>query len=659
MKKITFILLAVFCSFGFQTFMQGQTPFNRGVNLTGWFQTSNPRQIQFSKYTKKDFENIKSLGCDAIRLPINLFSMTSGSPDYRLDPLFFEFLDQAVNWAEDLQLYLIIDNHTSDDLASKNPNLEAVLINVWTQMATRYQDRSDHLIFEILNEPNGITTQNWSLIQQKAIDAIREVDTKHFIIVGASGYNTYSEMSSLPVYADSKLIYTFHFYDPFVFTHQGATWPTPSMASLANVPFPYNASTMPSVPSDLVGTWVASAMNNYKNEGTLAKVKSLIDIAVDFKTSRNVNIYCGEFGVYIPNSKDVDRVYWYSEVRKYLEAKGIAWTIWDYQGGFGLFKKGTNEIFDYDLNIPLVTALGLNQPAQQTYVLKPDSVGFSIYSDFIAEKINEASNASGGTVDFYAPDKPNNGKRCLFWNGCSQYGTVGFNFIPDKDLSELRSENYALSFIVRGNSSGAKFDLRFTDTKTGSADHPWRMNYTMTETKALWDGKWHKVYIPLTSFTEGGSWDDGSWYNPAGLFDWEAVDRFEIVAEQAALTGKSFWFDNIQVVNMDTAQIYETTVFTDILPVQITNAALTAYPNPAGHITTISYTTDSYENVDISIYNLSGQKIKTIVNARQNAGKHSINWERDLDSGKQFPKGIYVCRLQAGNQMFETKLILL
>jgi len=59
MKRITFIFLMTFYLFGLQTFIQGQTPFNRGVNLTGWFQTSNPRQIQFSKYTKKDFENIK------------------------------------------------------------------------------------------------------------------------------------------------------------------------------------------------------------------------------------------------------------------------------------------------------------------------------------------------------------------------------------------------------------------------------------------------------------------------------------------------------------------------------------------------------------------------------------------------------------------------
>src|ERR1035437_1959167 len=134
MKKIKLLIISI-CLLGMLPSIQAATPFSRGVNLTGWFQTSGTRQIQFSKYTKKDFQNIKSLGSDVIRLPINLFYMTSGSPDYTIDPLFFDFLDQAVTWAEELQLYLIIDNHTSDDLASKNPNLQTVLTKVWTQMA--------------------------------------------------------------------------------------------------------------------------------------------------------------------------------------------------------------------------------------------------------------------------------------------------------------------------------------------------------------------------------------------------------------------------------------------------------------------------------------------------------------------------------------------
>ncbi len=655
MKKITLLLIGIFLV-GIPELTRAQAPFSRGVNLTGWFQTSNTRQIQFSKYSKKDFENIKSLGCDAIRLPINLFYMTNGSPDYTIDPLFFSFLDQAVDWAESLQMYLIIDNHSSDDIASKNPNLETVLSKVWTQMADHYKARSGYVLYEILNEPNGsITTQSWGKIQQTAITAIRAIDNQHTIVVGGAGYNSYTELASLPVYTDTKLLYTFHFYDPFVFTHQGATWPSPSMASLANVPFPYSATTMPSVPADLVGTWVGSALNNYKNDGTVAKVKSLIDIAVAFKTSRNVNIYCGEFGVYNLNSKDADRVNWYNEVRKYLEEKGIAWTIWDYQGGFGLFKKGSNEQFNFDLNIPMVNALGLTAPAQQVYVMKPDSVGFNIYSDYVGAKMTEASSAGGGTVDFYAADKPNNGNYCLSWTNCTQYGTVGFNFSPDKDLSALKAQNYALSFLVRGNSPGTTFDLRFTDTKTTvTGDHPWRMNFTMNETTAKWDNLWHKVYIPLKNFTEGGSWD-GSWYNAIGAFDWKAVDRFEIVAEQMALTNKKFWFDNIQISNMDTAQIYQTSAFTAMNELRLTPSTFSIFPNPCSFSTTISYNLVTDGIVNISIYNLAGQKVESIFNDKQTPGNHTIEWVK----GPDFKQGIYLCVISKSNLIMEQKMIVI
>ncbi len=635
--------------------LQAQVSFNRGVNLTGWFQTSSAQQIQFTKYTKKDFQNIKSLGCDVIRLPINLFYMTNGSPDYTIDPLMYEFLDQAVNWAEELQMYLILDNHTTDDLASKNANLETVLKKVWVQMAEHYKNRSNYILYEILNEPNGtLTTAAWGKIQQAAITAIRTVDTKHTIVVGGAGFNSYTELAALPVYTDNNLIYTFHFYDPFVFTHQGASWPSPSMASLANVPFPYNASTMPSTPSALAGTWVASALTNYKNEGTLAKVKSLIDIAAAFKTSRNVKVYCGEFGVYIPNSPNADRNYWYQEVRKYLEAKQIPWTTWDYQGGFGLFTKGSAELFDYNLNIPLINALGLTAPTQQTYTLRADSVGFPIYTDYVGEKMLESGNPSGGTINFYATDKPNNGKYCLAWSGSGQYGTVGFNFSPDKDLSKLKNQNYALSFLVRGNAPGAKFHLRFTDTKTSTTDHPWRMNFTMDETTAKWDGKWHKVYLPLSRFTEGGSWDN-AWFNPAGLFDWKAVDRFEIVAEQASLAGKNFWFDNIQVCNQDTAQVYETSAFTDVETVQAKKLKFNIFPNPVYNQATISYSITDSEPVNISLLNLSGQTMETIVDAHQTAGDYHIRWTK----AKSIRQGIYICRLAVSDKISQCKMIVM
>ena len=63
--------------------------------------------------------------------------------------------------------------------ANTDPNVDKVLVPVWTQMAEHYKGRSAYLYYEILNEPHGITDARWGQIQQKVITAIRAVDRVH------------------------------------------------------------------------------------------------------------------------------------------------------------------------------------------------------------------------------------------------------------------------------------------------------------------------------------------------------------------------------------------------------------------------------------------------------------------------------------------------
>ncbi len=450
-----------------------EIPFKRGVNLTNWLQTSSVRQIQFTKFTKQDLLDIKSLGCDVIRLPINLHFMTNGEPDYTIDPLFYYFLDQITDWAEELELHLILDNHTFDPAADTDPNIGDVLVPVWTQMAEHYKERSNYLYYEVLNEPHGISDTIWNRIQQQVIDAIRAVDPKHTIIVGPAGWNSYYNLKNMPVYEDENLIYTFHFYDPFLFTHQGASWTSPSMVPLSGVPFPYDANSMPDCPAELEGTWIQGNLATYQDQGNVEYVKSLIDLAVDFQTQRNVPLFCGEFGVYIPNSNNEDRIYWYDIVRSYLEEKEIAWTIWDYKGGFGPFEKGTGELFDYDLNIPMVESLGLTVPPQEEFVPVPDVNGFDIYLDYIAPNVLESSWFDEGLLGYYCPDNPASGDFCIHWTGVNRYSPISLRFSPVKDLSILVNNNYAIDFWIRCAEHNAGIDIRFVDTKTDDPDdHP-------------------------------------------------------------------------------------------------------------------------------------------------------------------------------------------
>jgi endoglucanase len=548
--KIQVIIgLIVFVSCSSKELYGIKAPFNRGVNLTMWFQVDSPQQIQFSKYTRTDFEQIKSLGCDAVRLPINLHYMTNGEPDYTIDPLFFNFLDQVVGWCEELGIHLIIDNHTFDVTTDTDPAVGTILEKVWTQMATQYLNTSTKIYYEVLNEPHGIEDSTWNAIQQKAVAAIRAVDTKHTIVIGPASWNNYNNLNAMPVYSDTNLIYTFHFYDPFLFTHQGASWTI--LGPAKNIPFPYSAEEMPSLPAGLIGTWGESTYIDYKNAGTEQKVREWIDIAANFSESRNVPVWCGEFGVYDANCPYDDRTYWYEIVRKHLEEKEISWTIWDYHGAFGLFEKDSEGYFEHDLNIPVLQALGLNVPEQTPYSQTIDSSGFIVYDDFLGRRINDASN-NPGTLSFYSTDHPNNGDYCISWSGGAHYQGIAFDFKPNRDLSYLVENGYALSIQAKTDNPNGQFDIRYIDTKTDDpTDHPWRIRKTVNKSLLPGDNQWHSLYFPLAEFEEHGAWDN-AWYNPEGKFDWKAIDRLEISLEYEAMENYSFWFDEIAIAKKDT-----------------------------------------------------------------------------------------------------------
>jgi len=572
---------------------QPPLPFTKGVNLTNWFQVNEVEQIHINKYTKKDFEQLKSLGCDVIRLPIHLHSHTSGQPNFEVNPLLFEFLDEIVSWAEDLNIHLILDNHTFDPSGFTPLTIDLPLIKIWPQIAQHFNGRYKNIYFEILNEPNGITDAAWNQIQGKVITAIRQVNKEHTIIVGPANWNNYQNLKSMPVYEDKNLIYTFHFYEPFLFTHQGATWTTPTMSSLKDVPFPYQKSKMPGFPFQLKGTWVESAFNDYGRIGHIDYVKEQLTIAVKFAKERNVPIFCGEFGVFATASPEIDRTFWYEYIRKELESQKISWTIWDYHGGFGLFENGTNGLFDYDLNIPLVKALGLNVPPQSNYEKKPLDSEKWLYRERLSTELKESSYGEG-LINYYSKGNAFSGKYAISWKSPKQYDAIGWEFHPEVDASLMLQQNFILSFYVKGNIIGKSIDVRFLDSKTGPGDRPWRITYRLDDKIVKWNNTWQLVQIPLYNFKEQGAWDENKWHNPEGKFDWTSIDRFEIVAEANDLQTGILYFDEVRLKPSSTSF---TTSF-------LNPTSFNFFPNPASDVVKVYVESNdlplSYKILDIT-----------------------------------------------------------
>ncbi|MDR0457043.1 MAG: glycoside hydrolase family 5 protein [Treponema sp.] len=340
----------------------GTIPFSRGVNFSAWFEARTVQGIQFTKYVEQDFAHVKSLGADVIRLPVAMHNYTFGAPDYTMDSSLLKFLDSAVDWAEKYQLYIIIDNHSFHPVEPTDPHIDKILLKVWAQIAERYNNRGDYVLYEVLNEPHGISDQRWGEIQRMAIETIRQIDSRHTIIVGGTDYNSIGKLASIPEYSEQNLVYTFHFYDPHLFTHQGATWGSPSLASLKGIPFPADGRQIPAIPDDLKGTWVEKSLKNYEHDAAVQALCASLDKAAAFSKSRNVPVFCGEFGVFMIQSPPDDRVKWYETVTGMLNQRNIAWASWDYFGGFGIHKTIRDKNFNTDLNIDIVRALGFTPP---------------------------------------------------------------------------------------------------------------------------------------------------------------------------------------------------------------------------------------------------------------------------------------------------------
>jgi len=81
---------------------------------------------------------------------------------------------------------------------------------------------------------------------------------------------------------------------------------------------------------------------------------------------------------------------------------------------------------------------------------------------------------------------------------------------------------------------------------------------------------------------------------------------------------------------------------------------ISAYPNPFNAQTSFSYSLAKAGDVKLEIYNLMGQKVATVIDERQEAGQHSINWD-----ATNFSSGIYFYKLTAGDNIFTKRMTLL
>ena len=538
-------------------------PFTKGLNLSNWLEPFGYGNSASYYFGKQDFEDIKSLGVEVVRIPIHFEAWNKGKPDYVVEDWLWEKLDNAVAWCTELKMYIIIDFHNDCNGSSKtNPDIEKILLKIWPQIAERYKNSGEYVIYEIMNEPHfssgnlSSDIAKWNKIQGNVLKAIRAIDTKHTVIVGGADWDSLDTMLKLPDYKDDNLIYNFHDYTPFLFTHQGASWT--HTKRLMKIPFPYVKEKMPPRPANLTSQEKAE-LDNYPKAASGDTLVAPLNKAVEFANSRNVALMCNEYGVLMDFADNTERTNWYRLKAKWMEERNIIRVSWDYRNSFGIFTNSSmsplKARFPEDLNTELIEGMGFKIPAQKTRARKTwldvakQKGDFTIYKNGFADKIflegwMNDSDPIHKNIKLVKKDSEKENSYIYIpsadaWNG------IKINFGGTCDMSQLVSQNATLEFEVKTKQKGLNLRVYFNDEQVlvaGENGYPWRCATDVTNSQVPADGQWHKISIPLKSmWTYGTNVEEKpgvyKWYNDTKkLFSWQKVEALTFEFSDKPLT---------------------------------------------------------------------------------------------------------------------------
>jgi endoglucanase len=200
---------------------------------------NNPSLPPTDHHDESDFARIKAWNANAVRFLLNYQLFEDDSNPYSYKQTGWDWLDRNIAWAKKNGIYLILNMHYPQggyqSLGQGNalwdvPSNQARLKALWKAIAARYEDEATIAGYELLNEPNTSKGKNqWIDLATALIKEIRSADANHLVIV--ERLNAVDSVWTDPgldtgffLVGDDNVMYTFHIYDPFEYTHQYTSW---------------------------------------------------------------------------------------------------------------------------------------------------------------------------------------------------------------------------------------------------------------------------------------------------------------------------------------------------------------------------------------------------------------------------------------------------
>lgn len=332
---------------------------SRGVNIDGWLNGDLSREPKDAP-----LRELHRLGMTHVRLPVGAERLMEKYSSAAATAELLDVIDRAVDRLEAIGFAVTLDMHPARSAASGHAaepdTWFTQLSDAWRRLSARHSRRSpERLYFELLNEPT-ISAELWRAQAAGLVEQVREIAPEHTLIYGP-GLDASKEPQGIGALAgaapfnDDNIVYAVHYYRPYVFTHQGATWgddarvmPVRKLPWEVSAEHPDVAALIESLDAVDHAAAIAEIERAYGRARGVADVEADFAQLADWSTLHGRPVIVNEFGIYREHAPRESRLSWLRAVRQAAEDRCIGWTHWDYGRGFGLLDRNADMSLDGD-----------------------------------------------------------------------------------------------------------------------------------------------------------------------------------------------------------------------------------------------------------------------------------------------------------------------
>ena len=274
----------------------------RGINLGNTLEPPYEGDWNNGPAQESHFDAYLDAGFSNIRIPVRWDNHTGDLPPFDIAESWMDRVEEVVDWGLSRGFFITLNGHHEDWLKNdySNTTLQDRYDAIWAQIAERFKNKSERLLFEIINEPNGMTAAEVDELNLRILDIIRETNPTRIVIYGGNMYANSEQLLNANIPDDDYVVGYYHAYDPWQFSGQGQ------------------------------GTW--GTVNDYQ------QLTNKYETVKSWSDSNSIPIHHSEFGA-IHECDYNSRMRIYAHNVEQCIVNGFAFSVWDDGGMFGVLNR--------------------------------------------------------------------------------------------------------------------------------------------------------------------------------------------------------------------------------------------------------------------------------------------------------------------------------